>query len=178
MRINYGYIQPSTNSVNKGTQSVTNDAGKTFAEIASQKAAEADKEVAQEKTSAVLDSIGSQAPDEVRQAWKEAEEATGGHIAAGGLYITYDGEHVHAHITQMLVQFGIKWLKGEVSSGDNIYNLLGNSVESAISVVEKALYDMDHPLPGQPTRSMEVQQQVMKERAFYEAFLDKLRQLS
>ena len=51
------------------------------------------------------------------------------------------------------------------------------SVESAISVAEKALYDIDHPLPGSPTKSIEVQQEIMKERAFYEAFLEKLKNL-
>ncbi len=52
--------------------------------------------------------------------------------------------------------------------------MLGNSVQSAINAVEKWIYDIDNPLPGQPAKSMEEQQEIMKERAFYEAFLDKL----
>lgn len=56
----------------------------------------------QEKFSAAFDSIGSQAPSEVKQAWKEAEEATGGH------WIFNDGKH--AHMIQLVVQFATKRL--------------------------------------------------------------------
>ena len=155
---------------NKTTKAET---GKSFAEIASQKVAEADKEVVQEKSSVGFDSIGSQAPDVVRQAWMETEEEIGGHFATGGLWITYENGHVRAHITQIMVERFVRWYNGEVDPS----NLLGNSVQSAINVVEKCLYDMDHPLAGQPTRSLEVQEGVKKERAFYEAFLDKLYKL-
>ena len=48
----------------------------------------------------------------------------------------------------------------------------------AIRVAEKALYDIDHPLPSSPTKSIEVQQEIMKERAFYVAFLEKLKGIS
>lgn len=47
-----------------------------------------------------------------------------------------------------------------------------------IRVAEKALYDIDHPLPGSPAKSIEVQQETMKERAFYVAFLEKLKGIS
>ena len=168
--ISAGYY-PAGYANNKTTKAET---GKTFAEIASQKSVEADKEAVQEKSSVGFDSIGSQAPDVVRQAWMEAEEEIGGHFAAGGLWITYEDGHVHAHITQIMVQRFVKWYNGKIEPS----NLLGNSVQSAINVVEKCLYDIDHPLPGQPARSLEVQEGVKKERAFYELFLEKLRQLS
>lgn len=48
--------------------------GKSFAEIATQKVAEADKEIAQEKPSAVLDVIGANAPDEVKHAWMKQKK--------------------------------------------------------------------------------------------------------
>lgn len=162
--VSSGYY-PTGYADNKTTKA---ESGKSFADVVVQKAAEADKEYCQERAAAAFDTIGAYSPDEVRQAWLEASEETG----SNGFSITSDGKHFH--IPQMLVQRAIRWLKGEVDPG----NLLGNSVESAISVAEKALYGIDHPLAGQPTRCMEVQQEIMKERAFYAAFLDKLRHLS
>ncbi len=144
------------------------ESGKNFADIASQKAAEADQEKMQEKPSKILDLIGTHAPDEVRQAWAEAEKEMGGWFTAGGSWVSADGKH--SHMTQMGVQTGLKWAKGELEQAD----LLGNSVQSAINAVEKWIYDIDNPLPGQPAKSMEEQREIMKERAFYEAFLDKL----
>lgn len=128
-------------------QATKAEAGKTFAEIASQKVAEAEKETVQEKTAAVLDVIGANAPDKVRQAWTEAEKESGvdGHITKCGLWISNDGKH--AHITQVMVQTAIKWAKGEL-------------------------------VDGQPSKSMEEQRYVGMERAFYVAFLEKLKNLS
>jgi len=54
---------------------------------------------------------------------------------------------------------------------------LGNSVQSAINAVQKWIYDIDNPLPGQPAKSIEEQQEIMKERAFYEALFEKLQKL-
>ena len=96
-----------------------------------------------------MDLVGENAFDEVKQAWMEAEEATGGHFAAGGLWISNDGKHAHA--TQIMLERAASWLRGE----DAQYNLLGNSVLSAISFAEKVIYGIDHPLAGQPTRSTE-----------------------
>lgn len=141
------------------------ETGKSFSEIASQKVAEADKQYCMDRASAAFDTIGAHAPDEVRQAWMEASEETG----SNGFSITSDGKHFH--IPKLLVQHAIRWYNGEIDSD----NILGNSVESAIRVAEKALYDIDHPLPGSPAKSIEVQQEIKKERAFYEAFLEKLR---
>lgn len=144
------------------------EAGKSFADIVEQKSVEADKQYCLDRASAAFDTIGAYAPDEVRKAWMEASEETG----SNGFSITSDGKHFH--IPQLMVQRVVRWLKGEVDPG----NLLGNSVESAIRVAEKALYDIDHPLPGSPTKSIEVQQEIMKERAFYVAFLEKLKEIS
>ncbi len=143
------------------------ESGKSFAEIASQKVAEADKQYCLDRASAAFDTIGAYAPDEVRQAWMEASEETG----SNGFSITSDGKHFH--IPKLLVQHAIRWYNGEVDPD----NILGNSVESAIRVAEKALYDIDHPLSGSPAKSIEVQQETMKERAFYVAFLEKLQKL-
>ena len=144
------------------------EAGKSFAEIANQKVTEADKQYCLDRASEAFDTIGAHAPDEVRQAWLEASEETG----SNGFSITSDGKHFH--IPKLLVQHVIRWYNGEVDPD----NILGNSVESAIRVAEKALYDIDHPLPGSPAKSIEVQQETMKERAFYVAFLEKLKGIS
>lgn len=153
---------------NKATKAET---GKTFAEIANQKVEEAEKETVQENTSAVLDVIGANAPDEVKQAWTEAEKEMGGWLTVGGSWVSADGKH--SFMTQMGIQIALKWAKGELDKAD----LLGNSVESATSAVEKWIYDFDHPLAGEPVRSIEEQRLLMNERAFYEAFLEKLKNL-
>ena len=132
------------------------------------KSVETDKEVVQEKTAAVLDTIGSQAPDEVKQAWTEAEKEMDGFFTVFGLWISDDGKH--SHMTQMGVQIGLKWAKDELDQA----GLLGNSVDSAKSAVKKWIYDLDHPLAGQPARSIEEQKWIEIERKFYESFLDKL----
>ncbi len=80
-------------------QVAKSEAGKSFAEIASQKVAEADKEKMQEKSSKVLDLIDTHAPDEVKQAWAEAEKEMGGWFTAGGSWVSADGKH--SHMTQM-----------------------------------------------------------------------------
>lgn len=160
--VNY-YQAGYTNS--KATKAET---GNTFAEITSQKVAEADKQYCLDRASEAFNTIGSHASDEVRQAWMEASEETG----SNGFSITSDGKHFH--IPKLLVQHAIRWYNGEIKPD----NILGNSVESAIRVAEKALYDIDHPLPGSPAKSIEVQQEIMKERAFYEAFLEKLKGIS
>lgn len=154
-----GYVNSKASKVEEG---------KSFAEIVEQKSVEADKQYCLDRASEAFDTIGAYAPDEVRQAWMEASEETG----SNGFSITSDGKHFH--IPKLLVQHAIRWYNGEVDPD----NILGNSVESAIRVAEKALYDIDHPLPGSPAKSIEVQQEIMKERAFYVAFLEKLQQLS
>lgn len=147
------------------------ETGKTFAEIASQKMEEAEKETAQKKIPQIIDLFGTNAPDEVKQAWMEAEKETGVHITKCGLYITPDGEH--SYMTAAGVQIAIKWSKGELNQTD----LLGSSVESAINAVNKWIYDLDHPLAGQSAKSIDEQRLMMNERAFYELFLEKLTHL-
>ena len=166
--ISTGYY-PTAYANNKTTKAET---GKTFAEIASQKSVEADKEAVQEKFSVVLDYIGSQAPDEVKQAWTEAEKETGGFFTVCGLWISNDGKE--CQITKMCVDRFVRWFKGDVNQDD----MLGNSVQSAMSAVEKWIYDLDHPLIGQSARSIEDRRLIEIERKFYESFLDKLMQLS
>ena len=108
--------------------------------------------------------VGKNAPDAVRQAWIEAADETG----TNGVSVTMDGKHFH--LPQMLVEH----LNRTFWGGGSPENILGNSVESAISAAQNAIYGIDNPLPGQPVRSNDVQQEVKKERAFYERFIEKL----
>ncbi len=172
MQINNNFSASYMASANKSRQNIAGDTKRTFSDVAVTKAEEAEGSEVRKKTSAVLDSIGSQAPDEVKQAWMEAEEETDAFFTVFGLYISKDGKH--AHMTQMGIDRFVRWYRGEYNQDD----LLGNSVGSAIKAVNKWIYDVDHPLAGSPARSREDQQLIMKEREFYEVFLDKLLKLS
>ena len=172
MQINNNYSASYMVSLNKGRQNIADDTKRSFSDVAAMKAEEAESNEVQKKTSAVLDSIGSQAPDEVKQAWMEAEEETDAFFTVFGLYISKDGKH--AHMTQMGIDRFVRWYRGEFNQND----LLGSSVGSAIKAVNKWIYDVDHPLAGSPARSEEERKLIMKEREFYEVFLNKLLQLS
>ncbi|MFG6344850.1 MAG: hypothetical protein K1W35_14045 [Lachnospiraceae bacterium] len=175
MRVNSNYELSSITLTNRSGENALNDVEKTFSDVITMKATETDKESLSEKVSESIDLFGPNSPDEVKQAWMEAEEETGVHIAKAGLYISPDGEH--ACFTRLAGQIAVKWAKGELNETDQV-DLLGNSVESAINAVNKWIYDLDHPLAGQPARSIDEQRLIMQERAFYEAFLEKLEVLS
>ena len=156
----------------KGMHNTADNTRSSFSDTVATKTAEVDSNEVQKKTSAVLDRIGSQAPDEVKNAWMETEKETGAFFTVYGMYISADGKH--AHMTQMGIDRFVRWYRGEINPDD----LLGNSVESAVKAVNKWIYDLEHPLAGQTARSMEDRQLLMKEREFYDVFLNKLQQLS
>ena len=146
---------------------------KNFAEIAAQKAAGTDTAgSSSEKYPAVVDSIGHNAPEKVKQAFTEAEKETGGFFAGGGMWISAGGKE--SHMTKMYVDRFVRWLHGETNQSD----MLGNTVQSAIDAVNKWMYDLDHPLIGAAPTRPEDRWLVDKERQFYESFLDKLLALS
>ena len=113
-----------------------------------------------------FDMVGPNAPQSVKDAWMKAAQE----VNANGLGIRGNG--MMTHISQMMVQRLNKVLKGETENPD----ILGNSVESAIRATKQALYDLEHPIAYTP-KSIEVQQARIKEREFYNAFLEKLEQL-
>ena len=166
MQISNHYNVSYNNFVKKDIQNTGADTKSSFSDAVAVKTAEVDSNEVRKKTSAVLDAVGSQASDEVKNAWMEAEEETGAFFTVFGLYITSDGKH--AHMTQMGIDRFVRWYRGEINPDD----LLGSSVESAIKAVNKWMYDLDHPLAGQTARSMEERQLIMKEREFYEVFLN------
>ena len=110
--------------------------------------------------------VGPNAPQEVKDAWMDAAKE----VNANGLGIRGNG--MMSHISQMMVQRLNKMLKGETGN----FDVLGNTVESAIQATKQALYDLEHPVVYTP-RSIEVQQARIKEGEFYKAFLEKLEQL-
>lgn len=114
-------------------------------------------------------SVGSKAPEEVKKAWMEAARETG----LSGPGTGSDG--MMTHISQMMVQRLKKnWLNGGAGDPDDI---LGSSVFSALQAARTALYDLENPLVPENARSMEVQRCRLKEKAFYQAFIEKLEKL-
>lgn len=172
MQISNNYNALYNASVKRRIQDTAGNTKSSFSEAVAVKTEEVDCDEVRKKTSAVLDTIGSQAPSEVKNAWMEAEKETGAFFTVYGMYISADGKH--AHMTQMGIDRFVRWYRGEINPDD----LLGSSVESAIKAVNKWIYDLEHPLDGQTARSMEDRQLIMKEREFYEIFLNKLLQLS
>lgn len=172
MRVNSNYDLSNITLTEGSGENAQNDIGKKFSDVVTEKETDAEKEKLSEKTLEMIDLFGPNAPDEVKQAWVKAEEETSVHIAKGGLYITPDGKH--SYFTQLAGPISRKWLRGELNQTDQT-DLLGSSVESAINAVNKWIYDLDHPLAGQPTRNIDEQRMIMQERAFYEAFLERLK---
>ena len=80
-----------------------------------------------------FDMIGSNAPQDVKDAWMEAAKE----VNANGLGIKGNG--MLSHISQMMVQRLNKQMKGE-GDVDNI-DILGNTTESAIQATKQALYE-------------------------------------
>ena len=80
-----------------------------------------------------FDMIGSNAPQEVKDAWIEAAKE----VNANGMGIKKNG--MLSHISQMMVQRLNKQMKGE-GDVDNI-DILGNTTESAIQATKQALYE-------------------------------------
>ncbi len=74
------------------------------------------------------------------------------------------------HISQMMAQRLTKQMNGASETNE----LLGNTVQSAIRAAQQALYDLEHPRSPGSVKSIEVQRQQVKERAFYQSFLEKL----
>lgn len=126
------------------------------------------KETAPKKDYAAeaFERVGPNVPESVRKAWMEAAKEAG----ANGLGIKANG--MMSHISQMMVQRLTNQMQGKANPDD----VLGSSVQSAISAVTKAIYNLDNPHPGSVT-SIEVQRYKLQERQFYQSFLQKLQYL-
>ncbi len=151
---------PMTGYVARKAEKNAESTEKGFMEIVTEKAEQEKKADYDEKA---FESVGANAPEEVKQAWMEAAKE----VSTNGLGMKKNG--MLSHISQMMVQRCNKMMRGEADSQD----ILGNTVESAIRAMKQALYDLEHPRVYVP-KSIEVQQAQVKEREFYTAFLEKL----
>lgn len=128
------------------------------------------EKAAQDKTTdydeKAFEMVGPNAPQDVKDAWLEAAKE----VNANGLGIRGNG--MLSHISQMMVLRLNKMIKGETEN----FDILGNTVESAIQAAKQALYNLDHPL-APAYRTIEAEQARIKEREFYTAFLEKLKKL-
>lgn len=109
-----------------------------------------------------LDSLGPNAPEAVRNAWNEAAAETG----TNGLGMNKNG--MLSHISQMMVMSLVKWQ----NTGSR--DILGSSVETALSAAQEALYNLRNPLPSDRIKSPEVMKARAAEEQFYVAFIEKL----
>ena len=134
-----------------------------FMEIVAEKAAQDKTTDYDEKA---FEMVGPNAPQDVKDAWMGAAKE----VNANGLGIRGNG--MMSHISQMMVQRLNKMFKGKTEN----FDILGNTVESAIQATKKALYDLDHPL-APAYRTIEAEQARIKEREFYVAFLERLEKL-
>lgn len=152
----------------KSAQSATNDKAAEYAGETVDKAAEHTEKVsdkAAEYAEKAFASVGAKAPEEVKKAWMDAAKEVG----ANGLGINERG--MMTHISQMMVQRLKKsWLNGGTYDDD----ILGSTVSSAIASTRQALYDLENPLMPNHTESIEVQRAKLQEKAFYQAFLERL----
>lgn len=110
-----------------------------------------------------FDRIGPNAPESVRQAWMEAAAVAG----TDGMGVTLSGKL--SHISQLMVR---KLEKGY--SGEQITDLMGNSVQSAVRAAKEALYALEHPLAPDRGRTMEEIMNREKEKLFYQEFIKRL----
>lgn len=109
-------------------------------------------------------SVGANAPEEVKKAWMDAAKE----IGVNGLGMSGNG--MLTHLSKMMVQR----LENRMNGIGGTNDLLGNTVQSAIRATEQALYNLDHSLSSENLKSIDVQRQHMKEREFYQSFLEKL----
>ncbi len=114
----------------------------------------------------LLENIAPNAPEEVKTAWKEASKKVG----VNGMGMKKNG--MLSHISQMLIQQVINAHNGNPNPQD----IMGDSVESALQTAKKALYNLENPLAPINQRKLEVQEQIKKEKEFYQAFITKLEQ--
>ncbi len=96
-----------------------------------------------------LDVLGPSAPDRVKEAWKKAEKESG----TNGYGMNSEGM-----LTNITVLFAMS-VESRLKAGKS--DILGSTVDSAVTVVQKALERL-----GIPENDEE-----KKEKAFYEAFL-------
>jgi hypothetical protein len=158
----YQNVNRTTNQKSQNVNDFSNV--EIFSAIASQYTDDGDVENSVDYDEKAFEYVAPNAPDEVKEAWMEAAKETG----ANGLGMAQNG--MLTHISAMMVNRVENWMNGIENDGD----ILGKSVTSALESAKQALYDLDNPLEPVGKRSLAVQQEIMKERKFYQAFISKL----
>lgn len=110
--------------------------------------------------------MGPTVPPEVARAWLEAAAEAD----ANGMGMSDNG--MFTHLSSMMVQRVQKRMSGD-ESGD----VPGDSIQSALKAAREALGALEYPLTSDIMRSTEVQEEIKKEKAFYESFIRRLEAL-
>lgn len=110
-----------------------------------------------------LNIVGPNAPKSVKDAWIKSLEET-------GIYDLDVDENGQDHITQMDI---LRVIMEEQTGG---YDILGNSVESAIKSINLALNMLKNPIT--PTTDPQIIKGQEKEKEFYERLLENLNKIS
>lgn len=106
--------------------------------------------------------IGPNAPKSVKDAWEKSLEET-------GIYNLGCDEDGQDHITQMDI------LRVILEEQTGSYDILGNSVDSAIEAINLLLNMLKNPIT--PSTDPQIIKRQEKEKEFYEAFLKNLSQI-
>lgn len=113
---------------------------------------------------AALDHAGPNAPEAVRKAWQETAEEMG----MDGYGTSANG--MMSHISRFMV-----WqLEGRMRGEVNYTDILGDSVSSAIAAAQKAIYEIEHPLEPEGSRTAQAMQSIAKEKEFFKRFAARL----
>lgn len=109
---------------------------------------------------------GPNVSEEVFKAWFEAAEETG----ADGVGMSDNG--MSDHMFRNMLQRMKKWQRGDGNGDTSV-----DSITSALKAAKEALQALDYPLTSRISHSPEVQEELEKEKALYEAFIRKLEAL-
>ena len=112
-----------------------------------------------------FDRIAPNAPQCVKRAWLDAADVAG----IDGMGVSGSGKL--SHISQLMVR--------SIEKGNSgTYDLLGNSIQSAMRAAEEALYALEHPLDAGRGRTVEQIENRRKEKVFYQEFIKRLQTVS
>lgn len=113
-----------------------------------------------------LHSKFSDIPEEVSKAWYEAAVETETDVFGK------NSNERFLHLSQLMRQRLLKWQSDDESKG-----VSGSPVQAALNAAKEALRALEYPLTPDVMQSPEVQEEIKKEKEFYEAFIRKLEAL-
>ena len=116
-----------------------------------------------------VDNWFPQMPEDAKDAWIDLSIDSGVDQISG---TSLDGKH--SHISQLLAQKAVQDYNIAHGNYQFVENGWGESIESIVNIIKKAIHDIDNPLPGQPEKSGDVKKLVENERNFYVSFLEQM----